>query len=151
MRASPFTASCSVAGCPQPVHYRGRCEKHAAVADQARGLESDRRHLPLYRSARWQRLRRQLLREHPVCRCERCVTHGHVRLATVVHHRQPHHGGEALFFDLENLQTMAKECHDVITGRGKPHRKVRRDSEFFYRLAVPRASRQLGIRGGHDQ
>jgi hypothetical protein len=35
-----------------------------------------------------------------------------VRVATVVDHRIPHNGDLALFWDENNWQAMAKECHD---------------------------------------
>lgn len=69
----------------------------------------------------WQRLRAAYLAAHPVCEC------GCLRPATVVHHKREHHGDLALLMDWENLQSMAKPCHDRITaqrsgGFGNPRR-----------------------------
>lgn len=37
---------------------------------------------------------------------------GRKRLATVVDHKVPHKGDEALFFNPLNLQALCKRCHD---------------------------------------
>ena len=47
--------------------------------------------------------------------------------ATVVDHRTPHNGDEALLYDWDNLQSMTKACHDRKTaardgGFGNPRR-----------------------------
>jgi hypothetical protein len=36
----------------------------------------------------------------------------------VVHHKRPHGGDAALFFDETNLQALAKACHDRLTAGG---------------------------------
>lgn len=40
-----------------------------------------------------------------------------VRAASVVDHRRPHRGDMKLFWDRNNWQSMAKECHDRKTAR----------------------------------
>ena len=50
------------------------------------------------------------------------------RPATVVDHRTPHNGDEALLYDWDNLQAMTKACHDRKTaardgGFGNPVRR----------------------------
>lgn len=67
---------------------------------------------PLYRTARWQALRRDRLSREPLC--TRCMAKGKVVPATVVHHRRPHKGNEELFFDPRNLESVCKDCHDGI-------------------------------------
>ena len=44
--------------------------------------------------ARWRRLRRQVLTEHPWCECDECQGQVYYPPASVVHHRQPHGGDE---------------------------------------------------------
>lgn len=60
--------------------------------------------------ARWQRERLVQLAEHPLCAW--CAGHGVVRAATVVDHKKPHRGDEALFWDRTNWQSLCKTCHD---------------------------------------
>jgi len=62
-----------------------------------------------YTKARWYHLRSAYLATHPLCECG-C---GHV--ATVVDHRTPHHGDDALLYAWDNLQAMTKACHDRKT------------------------------------
>lgn len=75
----------------------------------ARGRE-DYKHL--YKTKQWQRLRQEQLRKSPMCQCPHCREG--TREATVVDHIEPHHGNRRLFFDRKNLQSMAKECHDIF-------------------------------------
>lgn len=116
MTGDPYQHACLVAGCSQPVTFRGRCQAHGRSVDTLRGLSSDRLHKALYASARWRRLRALVLSLHPLCQCEECQQTGHVLASRVVHHKQPHGGDETLFFAIDNLQAMAKACHDRLTG-----------------------------------
>jgi 5-methylcytosine-specific restriction protein A len=114
--ASPYSQACAVFGCPRPVTARGRCATHAQRLGQTRGLDCDRhRGRALYQTARWRALRRWLLNRSPLCTCTECEQLKRVRVATVVHHRQPHGGDEEKFFNVELLQPLAKACHDRIT------------------------------------
>lgn len=119
MPANPFSYACSVVGCPEPVTFRMRCARHSRAADQLRGLSSDRLHRVLYSSVRWKRLRLAVLTDHYTCQCPDCAVARYPRLAEVVHHRHPHHGDVARFFDVTNLQPMAKRCHDRLTARSR--------------------------------
>ena len=58
---------------------------------------------------RWRKLRKLFLSSHPLCAC------GCGYAATVVDHKQPHHGDPALLYDWNNLQAMTKPCHDRKT------------------------------------
>ena len=115
---SPFSSACLTAGCPEPVTSRGRCARHGGAVDRLRGLNADRVHVALYDSARWRRLRRAVLMAHPICECDVCRQTGRVLSARVVHHKRPHGGDAALFFDETNLQALAKACHDRLTAGG---------------------------------
>lgn len=113
MNTNPFKSSCPVAGC----RHARPCPDHTDL--QARQvMGGDRGFKIFYDSARWRKLRHALLTETPFCRCEECQAQGIKRLATVIHHKDKHHGNEALFFNVMNLQPMAKACHDRVTGRG---------------------------------
>jgi hypothetical protein len=64
-----------------------------------------------YKTARWQKLRMDVL-IRDLFTCQRC---GHIEADTsqlVADHRKPHRGVEALFWDILNLWTLCKPCHD---------------------------------------
>jgi 5-methylcytosine-specific restriction endonuclease McrA len=67
----------------------------------------------LYKGARWQRLREQQIRSHPLC--ERHRKKGHIVPATVVHHVDPHRGDPVKFYDPANLESVCAPCHDGET------------------------------------
>lgn len=60
--------------------------------------------------ARWRRARLAFLAEHPLC--ERCTKAGRTTAATVVNHRIPHKGDQALFWDEANWEATCKPHHD---------------------------------------
>ena len=62
----------------------------------------------LYKTSRWQKLREQQLRRHPLC--AKCQARGHVTPATVADHIEPHKGNERLFFQ-GALQSLCASCH----------------------------------------
>lgn len=59
---------------------------------------------------RWQQARERHLRANPLC-CY-CERKGDITRATVVDHKVPHKGSEALFWDETNWQSLCKPCHD---------------------------------------
>ena len=63
----------------------------------------------LYSTARWARLRRHQLQEHPLCKF--CLERGIVELATICDHVEPHRGDRTAFFT-GALQSLCKPCHD---------------------------------------
>jgi 5-methylcytosine-specific restriction protein A len=63
----------------------------------------------VYNNTRWRKLRAAYLATHPICEC------GCGWPATVVDHRTPHHGDDALMWSWDNLQAMTKACHDRKT------------------------------------
>ncbi|SFI65612.1 hypothetical protein SAMN04515648_1013 [Phyllobacterium sp. CL33Tsu] len=68
-----------------------------------------------YHSARWQKLRLQILiRDNYTCRQTGVLLIGKARSpnSPVVDHIMPHNGDETLFFDPTNLQAVSKEYHD---------------------------------------
>lgn len=70
----------------------------------------DEQYRKWYKTKRWQRIRRQVLDEHPMCQCPHC--NGRNLEASVVDHITPHRGDARLFWDKHNLQSMHKQCHD---------------------------------------
>ena len=63
-----------------------------------------------YKTARWRKLRLRQLSKEPYCQCPH-----HIRdkvEANVVDHIIPHKGDTRLFWDVTNLQSLTKQCHD---------------------------------------
>jgi 5-methylcytosine-specific restriction enzyme A len=58
---------------------------------------------------RWQCAREQYLRLHPLC--VMCRAEGRTKAADVVDHRVPHRGDPALFWDVENWQSLCTTHH----------------------------------------
>ncbi|MGI2024848.1 HNH endonuclease [Shewanella glacialipiscicola] len=69
---------------------------------------------------RWQKARETFLSRHPLC-CF-CEQKGKITAATVVDHKTPHQGDQALFWDTNNWQPLCKLCHDstkkIMENRG---------------------------------
>lgn len=63
-----------------------------------------------YKTKRWQQKRARQLRRDPKCQCPHCK--GEQLDADTVDHRIAHKGDSRLFWDENNLQSMAKVCHD---------------------------------------
>lgn len=62
-----------------------------------------------YKTAAWARLRKRQLQREPLCVF--CKKRGLVDPADTVDHIKPHRGDMALFFDINNLQSLSKSCH----------------------------------------
>ena len=71
-----------------------------------------------YKTARWQRLRKLHLAQHPMCKF--CLEHGIVRVANVVDHVTPHKGDWNAFVT-GKLQSLCKPC---------PHKWAKRQVEL---------------------
>jgi len=78
----------------------------------------------LYGTARWQRLRLQILRRDGcLCQCPEC--RGRTVEATVVHHIRPWTTAqgeerELLKWSPDNLQSVARDCHKRLHAKSKP-------------------------------
>ena len=66
-------------------------------------------HAHLYRTARWQRIRKAQLAREPLCRY--CQQMGRVVAATICDHITPHKGDVAAFY-AGPFQSLCKPCHD---------------------------------------
>src|SRR5215468_1057448 len=62
-----------------------------------------------YGTARWARIRRYQLLEHPPCKY--CLERAIVTPATICDHVEPHHGDVNKFW-LGPFQSLCKSCHD---------------------------------------
>ena len=71
----------------------------------------------IYSSTAWKQLRDTKLRQKPLCEC--CLKQGVVRIAKDVHHVISFMSTNPiervrLAYDLENLQSLCRECHNAI-------------------------------------
>src|SRR5438045_780582 len=68
-----------------------------------------------YKSARWQRLRQQVfIRDSYICQQTGAICMGRHPAddSPVAHHKTPHRGDEALFWEITNIETVSKAWHD---------------------------------------
>lgn len=70
----------------------------------------------LYSTAKWQQLRLAVAkRDHWTCQRTGVLLIGSLNApnSLVVHHKTPHRGNEALFFDPTNCEAVSKQWHDT--------------------------------------
>lgn len=82
-----------------------------------RKREKDKPWRKLYRSARWEAVRRTLLARGPMC--VECQKRGLVKPATDIDHIVPHRGDLTLFWMKTNWQALCHSCHSIKTRRGE--------------------------------
>lgn len=105
--------------------------------DQRRYVEQPWR--KWYGTAEWQRLRIQAF-ERDGYVCQRtgvmCVPGGTGQEdnAPVANHKIPHKGDPLLFYNLDNLETVSKWCHDNIIQK-EEREQDRRDQRFGFGMA----------------
>lgn len=111
---------CKFPGCPE-LTEGGYCPVHQKDKESNR---SSRPYKKLYKSTRWQQLRKHVLNQQPLC--VECLKSKRITPATVVDHIKPHKGDEMLFYDINNLQSLCKSCHDRKTAKedGRWSRRV---------------------------
>ena len=95
----------------KPLRVRGNASALAQVATRRRGTTDE-----LGYDGDWERLRARFLAQHPLCQCERCDD-GRKRVvpANVVNHIIDIRDDPTKRLDWNNLQSMAKRCHDRHT------------------------------------
>jgi len=71
-----------------------------------------------YKTARWRRLRMEVF-VRDLFKCSACPRIEADTSQLVCDHILPHRGSEALFWELNNLQTLCKRCHDGAKQRGE--------------------------------
>ena len=65
----------------------------------------------LYQNKRW-RETRLVVFDRDEYKCQSCNRYVGGRLTPIADHIKPHKGDTKLFWDMRNLQTMCKPCHD---------------------------------------
>ena len=72
----------------------------------------------VYNSSTWKTLRDEKLRQKPLCEC--CLKKGIIKVALDVHHKVSFMSTNdpveryRLAYDLDNLQSLCRECHNAI-------------------------------------
>ena len=107
---------CAQPGCGALVKS-GRCEKHQQQVKQIKRGADKRRGTSTQRGYnwRWRKVRLSFLKLHPLC--VHCQAEGVITAATVVDHIKPHKGDQALFWDVDNYQSLCARHHNVKTAR----------------------------------
>lgn len=100
--------------CPAiAIDSRGYCEKHKRVPYE--NAKERKKHQPGGDSTH-KRLRIAAFhRDNGLC--QRCLQAGRYTPATHAHHIKPVLEYPELKYDLDNLQSLCRECHEVIHGR----------------------------------
>jgi 5-methylcytosine-specific restriction endonuclease McrA len=102
------TRLCANPGCPNPATYRGQC----ATCNQAKEQQTNRAGHHIYRTRKWQLLRRRVLYDQPLCPGVLDATCGD--LAEHAHHIiDIADGGDP--WARANLIGLCASCHSRIT------------------------------------
>lgn len=108
---------------PRPIGYPDRAAAERA-RDRRRAVENEARRL--YNTKAWKVLRKEIIaRDGGRCRQTGVLLVGAVNApnSPVVDHIEPHRGNPALFWDPDNLQTVAKSWHDSDKQRTERRRE----------------------------
>lgn len=100
---------CNQPGCPN-LSDQSYCPDHAKVPERRRGSAYNRGY-----NYKWSLYSKRFLRLNPLCACAECAELPVPMIAEVTDHIIPHKGDQALFWDKDNHQPMAKRCHDKKT------------------------------------
>ena len=101
-------SACLEPMCPEFGVTRGRCERHATHYN--RELKRRTKGADVYKTKRWQVLRRSVLRRDRYT-CQSCL-----KWANEVDHVVPINAGGAVW-DASNLQALCKPCHSSKTAK----------------------------------
>lgn len=111
-------------------------------------MAKNRRYYKLIDSRRWQGMRAFQLANSPLC--EECNKCGRLRMATVVHHRQPVETGvtfaemKYLAYNPANLESLCVECHNEIHNLMGSH-NISRNREIVRRRNEEQANAILSM------
>lgn len=114
-RAAP--TPCRHKGCREVVSPAGFCAAHQteAYTVQRHSRSEDKiEHDRFYARVAWRRVRAYQLSIEPLCR--ECRKHHKLVVAVIVDHIIPRRNGGA-DYDMNNLQSLCKRCHDSKTGK----------------------------------
>ena len=92
-----------------------RIQSQRETRDRAQPQTNLNAYRQWYKSARWQRLRQEVLaRDIYTCQHTGVILSGRANApdSPVFHHKVPHKGDEQLFWDINNLEAVSKQWHD---------------------------------------
>ena len=99
---------CSSAGCNEyALPNSAYCEKHQKEINRS----STSKFLSFYKTAFWQKARKQFLLDH--IWCEECLRQGKHTLSDTVHHSQGFRDWET-FCDISKWEAVCGSCHSTI-------------------------------------
>ena len=106
---------CSQPGCPELIEPGQRkCVAHRRQDDRRYKRDrNDDEQQRFYKSARWRRLRKIVLRRDPICK--KCEEEGRTRASQEVHHKDGDHKNN----EIDNLVGLCKSCHSREHGFGE--------------------------------
>lgn len=116
--AITFCGTCIRKVFKNPDCNKSRCPKKRGKFQNKKGKVH-----PWYNSTRWRKIRKQQLKEEPICK--NCYIKGRATQATVVDHikewKSAHTESmkEFLFADPDNLQSLCASCHNSKTAKTK--------------------------------
>ena len=84
----------------------------------------------LYKTYQWQKIREKALRRDNN-ECQWCKKKGKVVKATVIHHIKEADEYPDLFFELPNLISVCRECHEKYHGRITDEEKNKKFPEWW--------------------
>lgn len=106
---------CKQMGCRELTISGAYCAAHKRVVQKQIEVKRESSTQRGY-GYRWQQTSKGFLKAHPLCQCKDCLEGvKQLKAATVVDHIIPHRGDMMLFWNRDNWQSMAKECHDRKT------------------------------------
>lgn len=132
---------CTYVGCRTIVEHNNdgsspRCPLHPVKSktsqeDRQRKYEHhyDEKGRNIYSTYRWKKLRKQKVTLNPIC--EHCEEHGIAKSVEEVDHIiEIEDGGE--IWDINNLQSLCKQCHINKTNKSKANRKKKKDVYGYF-------------------
>lgn len=88
--------------------------KKKVIKSKAYSEDFRKRSKQFYETKQWKLIRINTLQRNGGL-CEHCLKNNIITPAVDVDHIIPHRGNKELFFDLNNLQILCKECHSIKT------------------------------------
>ena len=113
---------CNADGCSEFIErHESYCKEHKGYANKQYNEwrnEEHKEYVAFYKSSKWRKLRLVALGRDSWC-CRRCDEKGIITIATLVDHIVPTKVDWELRLDIDNLQAMCDECHNIKTAEDK--------------------------------
>ena len=117
MKETTMKHLCSYPSCGCIIDNKGFCQEHKHLqqvkVETAKPFSTATRSSPeLYATTRWKKIRKLVLTRDK----HQCIKCGST-IKLSIHHVIPHKGSLELFYNVDNLITLCKTCHNAITGK----------------------------------